>query len=256
MKKLILMLVVAAFAVLPGKSYALLGLVSVEGAVGGWSAAPSGDFEFQGSDDFGTDIEDTFGFDRETIPFARVRVEFPLIIPNVYLMATPMKFDGTAETGFTFAGKEFTTGADTELRLDQYDIGLFYGVPLLGLATLDRVNVDFGLNLRIVELEATMKGTINGIDVTETETATVPIPLLFAAAQIKLIGPFSVEAELRGISLGYAEILSAIGRFKYHAPGPFFIAAGYRSERIVVDTDDFDVDVEFKGIFGEAGFSF
>lgn len=254
MKKLIVVLVVAAFAVLPGKSYALLGLLSVEGAVGGWSAAPSGDFEFDSAGLDATDIEDVFGFDRETFPFARVRVELPLIIPNVYLMATPMKFDGTAEESFSFAGETFTVGADTELRLDMYDVGLFYGVPLLGLATMGNVNVDFGLNVRIVDLEATMKAADGAVD--ETEATTVPVPLLFAAAQVDLLGPFSVEAELRGATLGYADIISAIGRVKVDTPGPFFVAVGYRTERVVVDTDDFDVDVDFSGLFGEAGFSF
>lgn len=251
MKKIILILLVVAFAAMPGKSHALAGLVGVEAAVGAWGVEPSGDFDFDGIES-ATDMEDVYGFDRETTPSARVRVELPLLIPNVYLMATPLTFEGTAEADFELADKQFAAGADTELRLDQYDVALFYGVPFIGAATMGMVNVDLGLNVRILDMEAEAKG--GGI--VEKGDLTVPVPLLFAAARFNLIGPFSADVELRGASFAFSQIISAIGRVKYHAAGPFFVAAGYRTERVEVDKDGFDVDVDFSGPFAEAGFSF
>lgn len=252
MKRWILILLAAAAVMAPGRSFALLGLVSVEGAVGGFVPSPSGDLQYDGGTN--GDVESLLGFDREVFPAARLRVELPLVIPNVYLMATPMKFEGDISGSYTFKGNSFTAGSDSTLTLNQYDAALFYGVPFLGLATLGRVGIDFGLNLRMIELEAEM--TDPSTSETRTESLNVPVPLLFVAAQLNLIGGFALEAEVRGLDVGYASIISAIGRVKYSTVGPLFVAAGYRHESVSVDKDDIEADITFAGPFAEVGFSF
>lgn len=252
MKKWILSLLVAVAVMVPGQSFALLGLVSVEGAVGGFMPSPSGNIQHDGGTN--GDVEGTLGFDREVFPSGRLRVELPLIIPNVYLMATPMKFEGDIAGNFTFKGFDFTASDDASLTLNQYDAALFYGIPFLGMATLGRVGVDVGINLRMVELEAEMTDPVTNTK--RTESIDVPVPLLFVAAQLNLIGGFALEAEVRGLDVGYARVVSAIGRVKYSTLGPLFVAVGYRHEEVVIDKDDIEADITFAGPFAEVGFSF
>lgn len=250
MKRWILILLAVAAVMAPGRSFALLGLVSVEGAVGGFMPSPSGDFQYDGATV--GDVESDLGFDRESFLAARLRVEMPLVIPNIYLMTTPMEFEGNLAKEFWFGSEKFGANADTKLTLNQYDVGLFYSVPFLGLATLGHVGVDFGLNVRMLDLEVEMTEGSK----TQTESVDVPVPLLFLAAQVDLIGGFGVEAELRGLDVGYARVISAIGRVKYDTVGPLFVAAGYRYEEVEVDEDDIKADITFSGPFAEVGFSF
>ncbi|WP_300667300.1 TIGR04219 family outer membrane beta-barrel protein [Desulfoluna sp.] len=251
MKRWIFILLAVVAVMAPGRSYALLGLISVEGAVGGFVPTPSGDFQYDGKTT--GDVDSLLGLDREVFPAARLRVELPLVIPNVYLMATPMKFEGNLSGDFDFGpDHSFGAGADTKLTINQYDAALFYGVPLLGLATLGRVGIDVGLNLRMIDLAAEMTSDSDS----HRESTTVPVPLLFVAAQLNLLGGFALEAEVRGLDVGYARVISAIGRVKYNTLGPLFVAAGYRHEEVAVDEDDFDVDITFAGPFAEVGFSF
>ena len=253
MKRWILVALVLAAVMVPGKSFALLGLVSVEGAVGGFMPSPSGHLQYDGANNTNGDVEALLGFDEETFGTARLRVELPLVLPNVYLMATPMEFEGDLTGTFRFKNVSFSATDDAKLTLNQYDIGLFYGVPFMGLATLGNVGVDFGLNVRMLELEAELTQAGGGVT---TESLDVPIPLLFLAAQVDLIGGFAVEAEARGLDVGYARVISLIGRVKYNTFGPFFFAAGYRHEEVEVDHDDIKMDITFSGPFAEAGFSF
>ena len=252
MKRWMFVLLVTAAVMVPGRSFALLGLVSVEGAVGGFLASPSGTFQYDGGTD--GDVESLIGLDDEFLPAARLRVELPLMIPNVYLMATPMKFEGDISGHYSFKGVDYGAGDEASLTLNQYDAALFYSIPFLGMATLGRVGVDVGLNLRMIDLEAEMTDSATGA--VESESMNLPVPLLFVAAQLNLIGGFALEAEVRGMDVGYARVLSAIGRVKYNTMGPMFVAAGYRHEEVSIDEDDIEADITFAGPFAEVGFSF
>ena len=43
---------------------------------------------------------------------------------------------------------------------------------------------------------------------------------------------------------------------KLKAFWPLFVAAGYRYDKVDIDEDGVEVDVDFSGIFAEAGFAF
>lgn len=250
MKKLFMVVTILAILTLPASVYAL---ISVEGAVGAWGAAPSGDFSYKALSGSNTDFEDTFGFDDEIFPNARLKLELP-VIPNIYLMATPMKFEGTADKDFTFDGETFTADADTELTFNQYDLALYYGVPFLGLATLGKVHVNVGLNLRAIDMEAKMYD--DSLSLSKSESVTIPVPMLYLAADVSPIDLLTFEAELRALPVSDYEVMSAIGRVKINLPGPVFVAAGYRYETMAVDHDDFDFELDIAGPFAEAGFNF
>ena len=66
----------------------------------------------------------------------------PLLIPNIYLMATPMEFEatGSKSVNFTFGDRTFTgnTNFTSSLQLDHYDIAFYYGLPFVKTATLGK----------------------------------------------------------------------------------------------------------------------
>ena len=248
MKKLFTLACFLVIVALPTSSFAL---IDIEAAVGVWGCAPTGDFSYKSTLTY--DFEDTFGFEDETFPMARFKLELP-VIPNIYLMATPMKFEGTSETVFEFDNQSFTVDTDTELTFNQYDLGFYYGVPFLGLASLGKFHVDAGLNLRIIQMDAKMSNTATGLS--RDESITVPVPMLYLAADLSPIDLLVIEAEIRALPVSDLEVISAIARLKVNIPGPFYVAGGYRHETVAVDQDDFDIDIKFSGPFAEAGFKF
>ncbi len=250
MKKLFMLIFLLVIFTIPVSTYAL---VSIEGAVGGWMASPSGDFSYKSINLGNTDLEDTFGFEEETFPMARLKIELP-VVPIIYVMTTPMKFEGTAEKIFTFDDESFPVDADTELTFNQYDLALYYGVPFLGIATLGNVHINGGLNLRVLDLEAKM--TNDATSLSKSESATVPVPMLYLAADVSPIDLLVFEAEIRALPVSDYQVTSAIARIKVNLPGPVFVAAGYRYESMAIDHDDFDFEIDITGPFAEAGFNF
>lgn len=234
------------------------GALGLEFAVGGWAQGPSGTLGYKAlvSDDF-LDVERDLKYDDETRISARLSIDMPLFLPNIYLMATPMEFSATGEKagGFKFGDITFDPGTfSSETVLDNIDIGLYYGVPLLETASLERFNIDFGLNVRIYDYELTIRQDSSGRN--DSDTGTLPIPMVFLAAQFRPIERLSFEAEGRGISFSGNEVYSIIGRVKVKIAGPLFAAGGYRYEKVQLDEQDVAVDIEFSGPFLEAGFSF
>ncbi|HEY6012297.1 MAG TPA: hypothetical protein VIX18_12610, partial [Nitrospirota bacterium] len=86
-------LFVLAALVAPYRAFAFIGL---EVGVGGWQQNPSGTMAYKGiiaTDNL--DLENDLKYDKETKAMVRVKAELPLILPNLYFMATPMSFEGT-----------------------------------------------------------------------------------------------------------------------------------------------------------------
>jgi outer membrane protein len=154
----------------------------------------------------------------------------------------------------SFNGQTFTVGTavDSKVKLDHYDLALFYPIPLLKTATAGKLNVEFGLNARKIDFE----GTITGGAQTASKKLTLYVPMIYAGVQVKPISAFSIEAEVRGISYSDNSYFDYIGRLKIKPIPLVYIAGGYRSETIDIDESDVKVDMEFKGPFVEAGLSF
>jgi len=47
-----------------------------------------------------------------------------------------------------------------------------------------------------------------------------------------------------------------IGRVRWNAVGPFFVAGGYRYDKYDIDEEGVILDADFSGPFGELGLSF
>ncbi len=255
MQTYVLCLFVLSLLMVPYSALAM----GLEVGVGYWRQTPSGTLEYKPvSTTDNLDLKNDLNYDSKNKPFARVKVELPLFLPNLYFMATPMEFKGTGSknASFTYGGQTFTGNVpfDSKLKLDHYDLAFYYPLPFLNTATLGVLNVELGLNARIIDFEGTIDQQSTAT--TASKKMTIPVPMVYAGIQVKPIKTFSVEAEGRGVSYGANHYYDIIGRLKIKPVGPLFISGGYRYESIKIDQSDVKADIKFAGPFVEAGVQF
>jgi outer membrane protein len=254
MKRIQLFLIclfVLSLFVVPYRAFAL----GLEVGVGYWRQSPSGTLEYQGTSITDSlDLKNDLKYESKWKPFARVKAELPLILPNIYFMATPMEFTGHGFKTFSFGGTPITGDFDSKLKLDQYDIALYYSLPFLNTATLGVLNAELGLNAKIIDFEAMITDTSGGNSA--SKKLTLPVPMVYVGVQVKPVKAFSIEAEGRGIAYGSNHFYDIIGRLKVNVFGPLSVAGGYRYESIKIDQSDVKADVKFSGPFAEAVLSF
>jgi len=240
------------------------GALGLEVAAGGWQQDPTG---FIASENLTVndriDLERDARLDQETRAMVRAKIDIPLpLIPNIYLMATPMQFEDTGlkTTNFTFGGVQFNAATPfvTDVTLNTFDIGFYYNLPFMATATVDKLNVELGLNARIVDFDGQVTGrdTITNTTVTSTESFTLPIPMIYLGVQVKPIDLIALEGEVRGISFSGNDYYDLIARLRVNAFGPLFFAGGYRHQQLTLAEEGVNADVEIKGPFLEAGFAF
>jgi outer membrane protein len=229
----------------------------VEVAGGAWRHTPSGEIGYEAtSPNDLLDIENELNYDSETRLHGRAKIDLPLFLPNIYLMAAPAEFEGTGfkAASFFFGDEEFTGGTSfySKTTFNQYDVALYYGLPFVRTGTLNTLNIDLGLNVRILDLAVEMRqGSLF-----EQEDAVIPVPQLYLGVQLTPLDWLAFEAEGRGLTIGGDSMYSLIGRIRFNIVGPLFIAGGYRYDRIDVDEDDIKVDFTVKGPFAELGLKF
>jgi outer membrane protein len=165
-------LFVLSIFMVPCSAFAFLG---ADVAVGGWQQTPTGNFGYKSVDT--VDLKDNLNYDTKTAVMARAKVELPLILPNIYLMYTPMSFDGTGSknVAFTYGNQTFNATApiQSKLTLDHIDLAFFYPIPLLKTATLGKLNAELGLNIRKIDFEGTISQ--NTLNLTQTKSQTIYI---------------------------------------------------------------------------------
>ena len=246
-------------ALTPGAASA----TGIELSVGVWNQSPRGDVSYRpstGQDNLS--IRDDLKYSDETRVFGRIKIDSPLLFPNIYLMATPLEFskNGIRAASFQFGNVTFAGNVPfaSELKLDHYDIGLYYEVPALKTATVGILNVDLGLDARIIDFKTRVTGqdSVSGLSVTESKAVVIPMPMLYLGFQVKPVKWVAAEGEARGVAYGKNHYYDIIGRVKLKPFGPVFAAAGYRYEKFEIDTDDIKAQASFGGPFGEIGFEF
>ncbi|MEE9912908.1 MAG: TIGR04219 family outer membrane beta-barrel protein [Deltaproteobacteria bacterium] len=187
-------------------------------------------------------------------PYGRLKAVLPLFLPNIYVMATPMNFDGSGNKTFKFGDYTFTGAYESKLKLDHYDLALYYSLPFLKTATLDVLNIELGINVRVIDFKAEVREVSTGNSV--SESLVIPVPMAYVGVQVKPIKAISLEAEGRGIAYSSNHYFDVIGRAKVTVFGPLFVAAGYRYEKVKIDQSDVRADVQSNGPFVEVGLSF
>jgi outer membrane protein len=231
--------------------------LGLEAGIGYWKQNPSGTLDYKGvtaADNL--DLKNDLNFDSKSRPFVRVKAELPLVLPNVYFMATPMSFEGTGQknVSFNYGGQTFNANVpiQSKVKMDHYDLALYY--TFLDKLTLDTVNLDLGLNVRAISFEGTVSQDSLGL--TASKSLSLYVPMAYVGLRVKPVSAFSIEAEARAIAFGGNHYYDLIGRLKIKPVGPLFIGAGYRSETIKIDSNDVKTDIKFAGPFAEVGVSF
>jgi len=255
MKKIIMLFCFLFMLSLPATALA----IGIEFSLGAWYQQPSGTLSFDKTtkaDDL--DLENDLGYDDKWQPVARLKIDMPSLIPNLYLMYTPMKWDetGSKNVPFSFGGENFEADVDfdSELKMNHLDVALYYGIPGVRTATADVLNIDLGLNFRLLDFKASIEQ--DEIDEKESESYFLPIPMIFAGMQIKPVNWIALDLEGRGIAYSNNYYVSLIGKLKVMPFGPLYVAGGYRYDNIKIDYQDVDVDADFEGPFAEVGFDF
>lgn len=230
-----------------------------EAALGMWQQTPGGDISYKAESSRDTlNIEDDLDYDTENQLHFRAKIDLPLFLPNIYLMAAPAEFEADGNKSETFRFGDVVFDGDvpfsSKLTYNQYDVALYYGLPFLKTATVGILNVDVGLNLRFVDLEAEIDQ--DDTDIHEKESASLVVPQLYVGAQVEPLDWLAFELEARGISLSGNAMYSLIGRARFKVFGPVFAAVGYRQDQIDVDEDDVEIDFTLQGPFIEAGLKF
>ncbi len=247
---------VLAMLAIPYRAFAFLGL---EVGVGYWNQSPSGTLGYKGTtaaDEL--DLKNDLNYNSKSSPFVRVKIDLPLILPNIYLMATPMSFDGTGSktVPFSYGGQTFNANVpiSSKVKLDHYDVALYYPIPLLKTATLGKLNIDLGLNARKIDFEGTISQDSLGL--TASKSLSIYLPMVYAGVQVKPISLFAIEGEFRGIAIGQNHYYDYIAKVRINPIPVVYISGGYRSEDVKIDQSDVKANLKFSGPFVEAGVSF
>jgi outer membrane protein len=226
--------------------------LGVEGAVGAWSQTNDGGIKNSGPE---IGISDDMKLSDNVRFYGRLKIDTLPLLPDVYLMVTQTQTNGfgSKSGGFQFGDDTFTSASfSTNLDLYEYDLAFFYPVPLVKTATAGVLNVEGGVNLKTLDVTINLHQA--GIE--RTDSAVVPIPMLYLGVQIKPLERFSLEAEFRGLSFTDSTFYDIIGRLRVNIYGPSFIAAGYRYENMSVNKDYLSIDRRVGGPFVELGFKF
>lgn len=228
MKKL---LCVFLFICMPSMAYTLP-LFDIECAIGGRNISPDGSVGFLIGDSY--DFKEDLGFDNEWDVTGRLKVGMPLIIPNVYAVASPMEFKSSR--------------FNSKFTLNQYDLGLYYSIPFLNTLTLKSLNVEVGLDARFMDAE---------FDISKKSAQEdFILPMLYLGCQFTPIDRFAVEGEFWGTSYGGNDVYTLVGRLKVKVLGPLFVAGGYRYDDFNIKEGNLKVDGNFSGMFAEVGVKF
>lgn len=242
-------------------------LINVEASVGVWSEDPKGYVQYPSDKGNAIDIEKNLGLDRETKPSAKVKVELP-IIPKVYLQYTDMEFSGKGSVNnVRFGDYRFNATVSSNVKAKQYDVGLYYNIPLVGALSLGTIDPELGVVVKVIDFEATLSGQATEVrtgqtgQFTEKVSKTVPIPLGYAYLGVNFPVLFGVWGELKGIKYDnnyfYEYALGLRVRPLDFGVGHIFVEGGYRYQRLrLKDVADITSDIKIGGFFANVGVSF
>ena len=246
------------------------GAVTISGGAGAWREKPSGWIEYTESNIYGTgvsattrvDVKDDLHLSDKTRASGWFKISGIPILPDVKVRYTPMRFTGSgyATTTFTFGNITVPAGTkvDSKLEANQVDVTLTYNFPLVGTATGGRVNLQWGLNVKVIDGYAKVKY----LDPTsgwkeDSKSATIPVPMAHLEGELRPIDLIGLSFEGNWIGYSGSQFYDLVGELKVYPVKRLFVGAGYRYQRLKIDDiSDVSADLKVKGPFFEAGFVF
>jgi len=246
---------VYSIALVSGFSFAIP-MIDVEASVGIWNQSPKGYIQYPSNTGNSIDLESDLNLGDETKLSGKLKIELP-ILPKLYLQYTDMEFTGKGNLqNIRFGNFVFNASVDSKITAKQYDIGLYYNIPLVKTLSFGTIDPEIGVVVKIVDFEAILTGNF-----TEKYTKTIPIPLAYGYLGINFPAFFGVWGEFKGIKYDnnyfyeYAVALR-IRPFDFQV-GHIFVESGYRYQRLrLKDVGDINADVKARGFFGNIGVSF
>ncbi len=237
-------------------------LMELDLSVGVMQQKPSGYLQYRGDK---LDVKNTLGLGDETKPFARLKFEHPVpLIPNLYGRYIPTEFTGnkTITSSIRYGDTVFTGNIKTTVKLDKYDLGVYYNVPFVGLATAGLLDPELGINFRYIDFEGKITGISGSQSVTRSKSASLVVPMLYAGLAVNLPIKVSLVGEARAIGYKGNVYYDWNGEIRLKPVGipligHFYLGAGYREEKLKLDDiSDIYSDIKVKGLYGVVGVNF
>jgi len=226
----------------------------IEGAVGVWNHDPNGMINYNG-DDIELNNDLSLG-DRNDIN-VWFRIEHPVpLIPDLKVQYTPIKVkdSNSISRKLSFGDHPFENAINSELELDILDVQLYNHLPFLEMASLEMLDITYGLNLRLLNANAFIEEvqTLNA----RSKSFSTPLAMLSVGFRIAPVSSFSLVGELKGTAYSGNHWYDATAGIQV---APFidfvFLGVGYRYQDYKMDDiKDVTADQTMQGWFAELGF--
>jgi hypothetical protein len=135
-------------------------------------------------------------------------------------------------------------------------------LPFIKTATAGKLDIEFGLNVRTIMLDATLSGRERdtGRSISESASITLPIPMGHLAAEIRPISLMSLVGELNYIGYNKNAYYDYVAGLRLNPPVRIplkpFVEVGYRHEKLKLDEEGVKTDLNIKGLYGLVGVRF
>jgi len=218
---------------------------------------PEGWVKYKGTP---ADVDTDLKIGSESSFFVKGKLEHPIpLLPNVKLQYVRMNFsgDGEVQDSFTFGDitVAFNEKVKTKLDMDHYDFILFYNMPIINI--LPMVDVEFGLNVRVIDFYAEVQTST----AKDSVSFTAPIPMLHGSIELKPVGFVSFLLESNIITFQGSSYYDLAGEVRFKPLRTLimdlFIGIGYKYERLKIDDiEDVSTDIKIKQPYIAAGVLF
>jgi outer membrane protein len=259
--------VIGAFAALTmaaTSANAIAGLVDVEIGAGVWNASPSGQITYGKNVTDEIDFKDDLKLDDTSNSYMYLRFDhFIPIVPNVRLeqqnYTTTGKGAISVATGF--GDVSITGNTETDVKLNQQDIILYWGIPGLNALTAGVLDIELGIDVKKIDGELTVTDGTN----TDTVDFSVPVPMGYAAVLVDIpFIPVGLEVSTKMISSGDSKIQDTKAKVDVTLPLPIplielAVEGGMKQQTIQIAddlVDDLDMKFQTSGIFFGANVKF
>ncbi len=228
-------------------------LTRVEAGLGSWSVTPSGDLTYNtGATNEKIDVKDDLGLDSQSMSYAWIYLKHPVpVVPNVRLEYSNIDVDGSSTQTFTWGGLNYDAQTQSALKIQQYDVGLYYNI----FDNTFWTTIDLGLNIKFADMKFDFRETTGTLD-SYNESGSLTLPMAYLRGRFEVPATdLVIEADIKYIGFAGSSISDMRIKADYTLsmipviqPG---IEVGYRVQQFKIDDSSVDVktDISFSGVY-------